>query len=102
MEPLGVVPANLGLDVEVVGPPASLVDEELRQRQVPIPPGEVVKLHQCQLDLLVTGISALLTPPRAENLVDVVRVAAHHVEELSLGGGLVVCDGGLDEMPRAV
>ncbi len=59
-----VVPRPLSplprFQIEVVGVPASLLDEVLAQAQVPLLAGRAVELDEGQLDLLVAPVAALL------------------------------------------
>ena len=87
---------------EVVGLAAALVDEVLREAQVFGLTGGLRQLAEGELDFLVAGIAALLALAAAEDGGDGVRVAAHHVEEDARARGLVVGDGGLDEVAGAV
>ena len=50
----------------------------------------------------MTAVAAALAGLAPKGRVDVVGVAAEHVEQRALARGLLVRDGGFDQVPRAV
>ena len=65
-------------------------------------PGEIVKLHQGELDFLVAWIGVQLALVRPDDLHEVVHVAQHHVEKGALARGAGIGDGRLQQMAGAV
>jgi len=90
------------LDVKVVRLRAALVDEVLGQPPVALFPRNAIQPHQGEFDLFVARIAVALALARAEGAIDEIRVAAHHLQELALAGGLEVGHGRLDKVPGTV
>src|SRR5205814_2559356 len=95
-------PAALsGFQVKVIRLAATFIDEVLAEVQVVLLAGDTRQLDERQLDLFVAAVATLLPGAAAENRIDVVGVAAHHVEERALARRLIMGDAGFDEMPGA-
>ena len=102
VEVFGVLAPRPRFFVKVVRLTPALVHEVLGQSQVFVVPGRCGQLDQGQLDLLMAAVAAFLAFFRPEDRADVVRVAAHDVQQARLTGRLIMRDGGLDQMPGAV
>src|SRR5262249_22453264 len=98
----GILAALPGLDVEVVGLTAALVDEVAGEIEIAALGSKPVKLYERQLDLLVAAISALLVRTRTKPTPDMIGIASHRVEQGVLAGGLRVGHCCLDEMAGAI
>ena len=97
-----IFPASGGFQIEIMRLPPPLFDEKLGQPQITLVAGGAKQFHQRQLDFRMAAIAAFLPWLRTDNGIDVVRVAAHHIQEFPLAGGLEVCDGCFHQVPRAI
>src|SRR5262245_9025716 len=71
----------------------SLVQEELCQAQVPLLPGNLIKLDQSQFYLRMPR--GPVSFARTENAVNIVSQSNGHIEQVIFAGRLVVADGSL-------
>ncbi len=81
---------------------AALVNEVARKLKHYGIAGRVVHAHQCQLDLLMSGIAVQLALVRTQHAVYVIRHARHYVKQRLFAGRLVVRARGLHHVTRAV
>ena len=98
----GVLLLAKTLGDEVEGLLSAFVDEVGGKVQVFLFSGEIVKLHQGELDFLVAWIGVQLALVRPDDLHEVVHVAQHHVEKGALTRGAGIGDGRLQQMAGAV
>src|SRR5580693_1127377 len=87
---------------EIVRLGAPLVDEIGRKIEAAAVAGQPVKLDQSELDLLMPGITALLSRTAAKCCGDVIDVTLHDVEHLASSGGAKVGDGAFEQMARVI
>ena len=87
---------------EIVRRAAAAVNEEASCLQVALLAGHAPELHERKLDLLMAGIARKLTLAVAEGPADEVREPGSDIEQAALAGGVIVGDGSLDEVARAV
>ena len=87
---------------QVVRRAAAAVNEEASRLQVALLARHAPELHERKLDLLMAGIARKLALAVAEGLADKVCKLRGNVEQAALAGGVIVGDGGLDEVARAV
>ena len=94
----GILPIVPDLALAVAAP--TLGQKPVGKFQVAVLFGEVIQAHQGQFDLLVTTYPG---PVRhLKRGIDVVGEADGHIEEFALTGGVVVRDGGFNQVPGAV
>lgn len=70
--------------------------------QIRAVPRHTVQLDKGKLNLLMAGAAAALAFAGAEHAADQIREAARHIQQAALAGGLVVGDGGFDQVAAAV
>ena len=87
---------------QVVRRAAAAVNEETSRLQVALLARHAPELHERKLDLLMAGIAGDLPLAVAEGLADEICELRGNVEQAALAGGVIVGDGGLDEVARAV
>src|SRR5580698_10790813 len=97
-----IVTARERLFGEIVRLAASFVDEIGGEIQTAPIAGQSVKLDQGELDLLMPGITALLSRTAAKCCGDVINVTLHDVEHLASSGGAEVGDGAFEQVPRII
>src|SRR5689334_620488 len=78
------------LSIEVMRLPSALVHEILTQLQITLLTRHLIQLDQREFDLFMPGISPFLARCRAEDAIDVVRIATHHIQQDPFPGGLKV------------
>lgn len=81
---------------------AALVNKILREAQVARLACGAIQLNQRQLDLLVAAVAMHLARPAPKGGINVIGVAAHDLQQLTFVGGVMMRDGGLDQVSGAV
>ena len=87
---------------EIVRLVAALVDEIGREIEAPAIARQPVELDERKLDLLMAGITALLTRGPTEGRGDVIDVALHRVEEFAFSGRAKIGDRPFEQMSGVV
>ena len=90
------------LRIKIVRSGSTLIHKETAQIQIFVIARRFIETHQCHLCDLMAGISLFLIRFGAETGSDIIRISLRSLQKLILSCRLVISNGALGEVPKAV